>query len=212
MITAWVKQVNPGYDTTMFANRAPTRKAFTTGTQGQQINAINTAIGHIDQLTGQIAALGNGDFTPGNKAANYFRSMFGSDKVTNFDTLKDALAGEIASVLSKGSATVSGIADAKDKIHAASSPQQLAGYMKTLIPVMGSKLTALDYQYHQAMGSDDPFSALSPEAKTILTKYGFDPSGHGAAAGVSVTAPNGKTYTFGSQADADAFKRKAGIP
>ncbi len=96
--------------------------------------------------------------------------------MSNFDTLKDALSAEVASVLSKGQATVSGIADAQSHIKNSQSPAQLAGYINTLIPVMGSKLSALDYQYHQAMGEKDPFSALSPEGKKVLEKYGFDPA------------------------------------
>lgn len=216
MLMQWVNQINPAYDSSQFTNRAPTRKAFTTGTQGQQINALNTAIGHLDQFAGLAEALGTGGFVPGNKAFNAVQTMFGADKVTNFETLKDALAGELASVLSKGAGTVSGIADAKANIAPASSPQQLVGYVKTQIPILGSKLSSLDYQYHQAMGDGDSFSALSPQSKSILTKFGFDPShptvgGDGAGGGISITAPNGKTYTFQSQADADAFKQKASI-
>lgn len=176
MIMRWVNQYNPGYDASMFANRAPTRKAYTTGTQGKQITNINTALGHIDQLDAVANQLQTGGFVPGNKAFNAVRTAFGSDKVTNFDTLKDALAGEVAGVLSQSGATVSGIADAQAKIHASSSPTQLAGYVKTLIPIMGSKLAGLDYSYHQAMGPEDTFSALSPESKRILTKHGFDPA------------------------------------
>jgi hypothetical protein len=202
----WVNQVNPAYDASQFSNRAPTRKAYTTGTQGQQINALNTAIGHLDQLIPIAEKLNNGSFVPGNEVMNRLSSMFGSQQVTNFETLKDALAGEVASVLSKGAATVSGIQAEKEKIKGASSPQQLAGYVKTLIPLLGSKLSALDYQYHQAMGPDDAFSALSPTSKSTLARYGFDPSSHpggGDSAGVSVTSPSGKTFTFKTQADAD---------
>jgi hypothetical protein len=172
----WVNQVNPAYDASQFTNRAPTRKAFTTGTQGQQINAINTAIGHIDQIVGLSAQMNNSSFTPGNDAFNRLRTLFGSANVTNFETLKEALAGEVASVLSKSGATVSGIEAAKQSIKSSASPQQLAGYVQTLIPVMGSKLAAFDYQYHQAMGADDAFSALSPTSKQILEKHGFDPA------------------------------------
>jgi hypothetical protein len=172
----WVNQVNPEYKADEFSVRAPTRKAFTTGTQGQQINAINTAIGHIDQIIEVGGQMQNGDFTPANALFNKLRSAVGSDKVTNFDTLKEALAGEVASVLSKSGATVSGIEAAKQSIKASSSPQQLAGYVKTLVPVMGSKLAAFDYQYHQAMGANDRWSALSPESKRILEKHGFDPA------------------------------------
>ena len=176
MLAQWVNQVNPAYDAGMFTNRAPTRKAFTTGPQGQSINAINTAIGHLDQLTGLVDKLGNSSFVPGNKVWNNLQTMFGSDKVTNFDTLKDALAGEVARTLSGGQATVSGIAEQRALMNAYSSPAALAGYVKTLIPTMGSKLAALDYQYHQAMGENDSFSALSPTSKQVLTKFGFDPA------------------------------------
>lgn len=222
----WVNQVNPAYDQSQFANRTPTRKAYTTGTQGQQIAAINTAIGHLDQLAPIVAKLDNSSFTPGNAALNKLRTIFGSSKVTNFDTLKDALAGEVASVLSKGAATVSGIAAEKEKIHAASSPEQLADYVKTQIPIMGSKLAGLDYAFHQAMGEDDTFSALSPSSKKILAKFGFDPAEHGAAAAaeigkgaakdlpqtkldngqIQVTDPTGGLHLFATQAAADRFK------
>src|SRR5439155_7671164 len=138
---------------------------------------INTAIGHIGMIPALAAAMKNGSFVPGNEIYNRVRTAFGSDAVTNFDTLKDALAGEVASVLSKGGATVSGIAEAKEKIKGASSPEQLQGYVKTLLPIMGSKLNAFNYQYHQAMGAEDSYSALSPESKATLTKFGVDP-GH----------------------------------
>jgi hypothetical protein len=177
----WVNQANPGYKADEFSVRAPTRKAYTTGTQGQQINAINTALGHIDQLDTLVTALGNKSFVPGNELANWASKTFGGNKVTNFDTLKDALSAEVASVLSKGQATVSEIAEQREKIHAASSPAQLVGYIKTQIPIMGSKLASLDYQYHQAMGPDDDFSALSPLSKSILEKHGFDYTAHASS-------------------------------
>lgn len=175
-IMKWVNQVNPDYDQSQFALRSPTRKAFTIGTQGQQINAMNTAMGHLDQLSTLANQLEQGGFVPGNKAWNAIRTAFGSDKVTNFDTLKDALAGEVAGVLSKSGATVSGIQDAKTHISAANSPAQLAGYVNTLIPVLGEKLAAFDYQYKQAMGENDPFSPLSDASKAIIEKHGFDPA------------------------------------
>lgn len=203
-VMQWVNQVNPAYDATRFSVRGPTRQAFTTGTQGKQITNINTAIGHIDQLADVAGQLQSGGFVPGNRAWNAIRTAFGSDVVTNFDTLKDALAGEVANALSQSGATVSGIADAQAKIHGASSATQMAGYVKTLLPIMGAKLGNLDYAYHQAMGADDPYQPLSPESRRVLLKHGVDPAhfaGGGAAttspgAGrVRVIGPNGQTGT-----------------
>ena len=191
-VMQWVNQYNPEYKADQFAIRRPTRQAFTTGTQGQQINAINTAIGHIGLIPKLAAAMKNGSFVPGNEVYNTVKTAFGSDAVTNFDTLKDALSGEVASVLAKGGATVSGIADAKAHIKNASSPEQLTGYVKTLLPIMGSKLNEFNFQYHQAMGANDPWQALSPESKATLSGFGVNPNdlmGNGNA-GASAPAKN----------------------
>lgn len=204
-IMRYVNNVNPDYNGAEFANIAPTRKAFTTGAQGKQINAINTAIGHIDQLVSLADKLQPGTLMPANKAWNAIRTTFGSDRVTNFDTLKDALSGEVAGVLSQNGATVSSIADAKAHISAASSPEQLAGYVRTQIPILGSKLASLDYQYHQA-AHDENFSALSPMTKSILVKHGFNPDhptidqGAAAAPAAPAAAPRvGERRTINGQ-------------
>jgi len=186
----WILQVNPGYKADEFAVRAPTRKAFTIGPQGQTLNALNTAIGHLDQFSGLADELKNFAFTPGNKVWNELASMFGAAAVSNFDTLKDALAGEVAKTMSGGQATVSGMQEQRALMNAYKSPAQLAGYVKTLIPVMGSKLSNLNYQYHQAMGDDDSFDALSPESRRILEKHGVDPDHPTVVPGAPAALPN----------------------
>lgn len=208
-----VGRINPDYDGTQYANRSKTRQAWTSGTQGQQINAMNTAIGHMDQLSSILADLNNSDTQVKNRAFNWLKTQFGDASVTNFDTLKDALAGEIDSILAKGQSTVSGRADAKSHITSAQSPEQLAGYVKTQIPILGSKLASLDYQYHQAMGEKDPFQALSPEAKAVLSKHGFDPkhptqqSGGGDGSVVMTNPVDGKKYNVPA-AGVDAAKAR----
>jgi ribosomal protein L24 len=170
-----VLKINPDYDASMYANRAPTRRAFTSGPQGQAINAMNAAVGHIAQLTGAIEALDSGDVQAKNAAYNWLKTQFGNDAVSNFETLRQTIAGEISTILNRGQATVSGIAETEKNVKTSGSPRQMAGYIKTQIPIIGSKLAAYDYQYHQAMGEKDPFSALSPDTKTILSGLGYDP-------------------------------------
>mgnify|MGYP003349265877 CR=1 FL=1 len=65
----------PGEQDTVNAIRAAAKSHLVT---------INTALGHIDQLATLSQALENGGFTPTNKAWNTLRTLFGSDKVTNF--------------------------------------------------------------------------------------------------------------------------------
>lgn len=212
-----VMAANPEYDGTQFPNRSATRKAFTTGTQGQQINAMNTVIGHMDQMTSAIDALNHGNFTPGNAAYDWVRTTFGSSAVTNFDNIKGAVAGELGKVL-KGVVTEGEIARVEKNIRDSGSPDQLRGAIDTNIPIIGSKLAALDYQYHQAMGAKDPFSALSPDSEAVLTKHGFDPAhptlGKGATGGaranpLSVTTTDGMVHTFKDAASADGFTKAA---
>lgn len=198
MLTAWVNQVNPSYDASMFTVRAPTRKAFTTGTQGQQITAMNTAIEHLDQLQAAADALANGSFKPGNRAYNYLRDTFGSAMPSNYDTIKNMVDKEVEAVANKGVPTVSGTAEQKALAGTAASPQAIKGYIDTLIPLMGSKVNALHYQYQQAMGPDDPWNPLTPQAKAILEKRGVTPGGTSTAVAtaapvVTATAKEGDT-------------------
>jgi hypothetical protein len=194
-VMQWVNQYNPEYKADQFAIRRPTRQAFTTGTQGQQINAMNTALGHLDQIGNVIDALNHGSFVPGNQAYDWLRTTFGSDAVTNFNNIKGAVAGELGKVL-KGVVTEGEIERMDKNIRTAGSPEQLRGAIKTNIPIMGSKLAALNYQYHQAMGPNDPFSALSPDSKRVLTKWGFNPEhpevGGAGGGTVKMKAPNGQ--------------------
>ena len=175
-IMAYALQANPDYDASMFSVRAPMRKAFTSGKQGQQVNSLNTAMRHLDQLDVLAAELETGGFVPGNRAVNALATMFGAAAVNNFNALKDALTGEVDNVLSMSGSTVSGRAEARDKINASQSPTQLAGYVNTIIPVLGSKLVELDGQYRRVMGERDPLQLLSPDARNILIRRGFDPT------------------------------------
>ena len=93
------------YDPTYNATRGKARAAFTSGKQGQNVQALNTATVHLDQLaTDASDALKNGSFRPGNAAYNSLSAAFGQNAVTNFDALKTAVAGEMATAL-KGNAT-----------------------------------------------------------------------------------------------------------
>lgn len=171
-----VMALNPNYDATQFPTRSKMRTAFTSGAQAQTINSLNTAIGHLDQFTHVIAALDNGNFTPGNKAYNWLRETFGSSAPTNFNGIKSILAGELASAFKKSGATDQEIHSVEQAINAKNSTKQLQDYVKTVaLPALGSKVVSFDQQYRQVMGQDDPFRILLPESEEILRKHGIDP-------------------------------------
>jgi hypothetical protein len=210
--------VNPDYDASLFSVRAPTRKAYTTGPQGQQFVAMNTAIEHLDQLQAAADALKNGTFKPGNAAYNAMADLFGSGAPTSFATIKEKVDKELDAVASKGVPTVSGAAAQKAIGGVSSSPESVGNYIDTSIRLLGSSQNALRLPYHQAMGANAPFDPLTPEAKAVLLKRGFDPENPTA----TVTPPaalapnrtqrvqqNGVTYDVTTDATGKVVSSKA---
>jgi hypothetical protein len=162
------------YDPTYTATRGKARAAFTVGKQGQNVQALNTATVHLDQLADAADALRNGIFRPGNAAYNSLAAAFGQPAVTNFDTLKAAVAGEMATAL-KGNATDQEIHTMTANLQSANSPAQLAGVARTNLHVLGAKLNTYDEQYHATMGKDDPWSPVLPTARGVFQKNGIRP-------------------------------------
>jgi hypothetical protein len=171
-----VLRENPDYKAEMFPTRAATRKAFTSGTQSQTINSLNTAIVHLDQFVDVAKALDNGTFKPGNAAYNWVKTQFGDSAPTNFKGISTIMAGELASAFKKSGATDEEIAAVRSAIETSNSPKQLKDYATTIaIPALGGKAATFDEQYRQVMGEKDPFQVILPGAKQVLEKYGFDP-------------------------------------
>jgi hypothetical protein len=167
-----VNQYDPGFS----VQRAQTRKDFSSaGASGKNIQALNTAAVHLDQLGEAAKALGNGTLVPGNAAFNALTSAFGGSAPTNFDGLKAAVASEMASAL-KGNATDSEIETIGKTISNASSPKQLAGIVDTNLHTLSAKLNTKDEQYQQGTDSTNPgYTPLGPAAKGVFDKHGIQP-------------------------------------
>lgn len=190
------------YDPDYSDQRAQVRKAFTTGADGKNIGALNTATMHLDQLSNAADALKNGSFQPGNQAYNYFSTVLGQAPPTNFGSLKAAVAGEMATAL-KGNATDQEIHTMSQNISSAQSPDQLKGAVDTNLHILGAKLNTYQERYNSVNPGDKVWSPVLPSAKAVYAKHGIDPtapsgaqsssSGSAFKAGDKRTV-NGKTY------------------
>jgi hypothetical protein len=189
-----LKQAVQQYDPQFSDQRAAVRKAFTTGKEGQNLGAINTAVVHLGRLADTAESLKNGSFTPGNEMYQYFKDKFGSQAVTNFQLLKDAVAGEMAAAL-KGTATDVEIANMKQSIRASNSPEQMRGVVKEGMGVLSDKAKTYDDRYH-AQIPDDPWSPILPTAKDALQKFGvpYTGSARGGTAATSGVPQVGGTF------------------
>jgi hypothetical protein len=172
------------YDPQFSEQRAQLRKGYTVGSQSQEINAINTAMGHIGVLGDSINALDNGDVRALNLIANQMGVEIGKDPVTTFRTIVNRVGPEIAKayVGAGGSAGERG-ADEKD-FDANLSPKQLRSNVSMTAKLLRSKISSLENQWNQnAAPGMQSFQErfIMPEAKQQLDKWAPQGGGGGFA-------------------------------
>lgn len=192
-----VKAINPNFNSGDFAIEQGVKKDFTTGKAGEELNAFNTAIQHADLLGKAATSVGNGDVRAINSLRNRFKTEFGSADVTNFNTIAKVYTGEVTKAITAGHVTDSELQSAGATIPSNASPEQIQGAVQAFKGLMAGKLKIRKQQYEQGLQGKPNFGAAANDTT--------------GGNGFSVTAPNGKNYTFKSQADLDAFKQKAGI-
>ena len=174
------------YDPDFNEQRFQTRKAFAPGTtEGKNIQNLNTAVAHMDQMMEAAKLLQNSNFNPTNEMKQYIKEIFGSNIPTNFAGVQQALAGEMARGLT-GTATIPEIEELKASLSRKYSPSQLDGYGREMLQVLGKKLNSKQEQYEAGIGGKDKyFKVVQPTAKKIFSKYGQDPLGEGKVDGKS---------------------------
>jgi hypothetical protein len=175
-LMARIHAINPDYDVTEYGKKVAAQKDFSSGGKsGQQAIALNTLVRHSDDMLDAIDKLKNGGFTPGNAAMNKLKEIFGDAAPTNFDQLKNYVAGETVKLIRGGGGAEGDIAAAEANIARSRSPEQLAGAIRTNFSVAGGKMQALN-----AAGSashlGDKFNVLDKGAAEIMSKRGYDPA------------------------------------
>ena len=151
-------------------NRAQMRRDFTTGPDGRNIRALNTATVHLGAYLEAAEGLANGTFQPGNAMYNRISMILGHSAPTTFEAIKNAVAGEQASAL-KGTATDKEIEHMLKTMNDANSPEQFVNAGKGSLGVMGQKLNTYGESYRQYNPNDTFWSPVLPTASSIFKKY-----------------------------------------
>ena len=185
---AAVGKYDPGFDAVNYNARSKTRADFTSGTSAKQVNAINTVIGHLSSLDDAANALNNGDVRMFNAIGNYISKATGAPAVTNFDTVKKAVSDEVTRVWRQAGGSEKDIDAAQQNLDSSNSPAQLHQAIATYGDLLESKLSALQEQYRQGMGTD-PVSLVTPQSRATLDRLE-------QAAGKTPTRETGATPTL----------------
>ena len=166
---------DPTFDAKEYAVRAAVRKDFTSGKTANNINSLNTAIGHLDQMYEKAQALDNSKVPLWNWVANKGLQATGDKRVAGFNTTATAVESELASVFKGMGATDQEIKAWRDGFSSSSSPAQFReSIVDASTKLMGSRLDALRNKYQQGMGKPADFKMLSEKSHQILKKIGAD--------------------------------------
>jgi hypothetical protein len=180
---AFTKALNvkyPNYSQANYGVAKEATEAFTSGSQGQQLTAIDTARQHMQTFKDTADALDNSNVLLANKLGNAVGMQFGSDKTTNFQIARAAFAGEVGKAFAGANVGVSDRQELLDKINAASSPSQLKGYAETADKLLQGKQDALKRSYDAAKNSQPNFGGGAHPGATKIYQgrtYAQQPDG-----------------------------------
>lgn len=177
------------------------------GAQGQALQNIDTATGHLAHLQSLIGAMNNGDSRALNAASNWFTTQFGGAAPNNFDTVKSVAIPEVLKV-AKGAGIINEQEERQLQAVAdrAGSPAQLNGFISQFQHIMGSRAEALDPVYQRYFPGHRIGERLRPSTVDMFKGIGLDltakpdqkgpagPTTPGGQPATQVNPANGKTY------------------
>jgi hypothetical protein len=175
-----VSQYDPSFDAVNYNARSKTRNAFTSGTPAQNITAINTAIGHLGKLYGEIGGTYGMSGFPGattlNAGLNAVAESAGSTGITNFKQDATALASELTRVWRMSGGAEADIDRYLQQLSPNATTEQKQSAVKNIVGLLQSRLDQLTNQYSQGMGTTAyPLQFLNPQSQELIAKITGQP-------------------------------------
>lgn len=190
-ILGLISKYDPSFDAVNYNARAKTRADFTSGASSKQINALNTAIQHLDSLSKDADALSNSKFPAWNSVKNLLSTQAGDPRIKRFNTTRNAVSDELTRVWRQAGGTEADIQSWQKNLDAAGSPAQLHGVIAQIGELLKGKIDAFGAQYGQGMGTE-PINTLTPQAQKTLDIISGKAGGESSGGTVKMKAPNGQ--------------------
>jgi len=166
------------------ATKTKAAKDFSTGIQGRQVTAFNTAIDHLSTMDKLSDALQNNDIKAFNYLGNVVARQTGQPAPVNFDAAKQIVTAEIIKAVVASGGGVRERQEAEANFATANSPAQLKGVINTYKQLLGGQLNSLGLQYENTTGRTDFDKKLTSEAKSEYKKIREQHNASGLPPGV----------------------------
>ena len=210
-----IKQLNPNFNAAEVDRKIKMEDYYANGKGADQIQSFGTFLQHAGGASDAVNGIRNTQSKIINKPLNWWRSnVSGSPEFQALQASLEPVRKEWQTFLLNGHALQQSDRKAGETILSDdSSPAQIQAALKVLGKTAKDRFDETNFRYKKQMGHDlkDPFS---PEALEGAGKIGVSLGGKSATAAgglISVTDPNGNPHQFKSQAEADVFKKLAGI-
>ncbi len=163
----------PDYNAAQYQTAQKMMQDATYGKLGTANNALETATGHLDDLSTAADALNNGNISMLNTIANKYGLATGSTPQAVFNTIRQGLADEMMKTYRGGGApSEKEAAEFQKLMDPSMSPPQLKASVGTFSEMLQSKVDANDRQYTKGVGkahaADNPL--FDPDRQAILDR------------------------------------------
>ena len=168
-ILAKVMEINPQWSENEYRTEGANMRYWTSGQGTKQIQSYNTISGHLNSLEEYANALNNKDTRIANAALNKLKTAFGSENVTDFNTAKQIVSGELVKAITATGGGVRDRLEAEENFKAANSPEQLQGAINVAKDLIKQRLNASKTAYEFGTKRKDFDSMLTDETKKMFT-------------------------------------------
>lgn len=222
---ALAQQKDPEYDSATAPARASTYKKFTSGKSADELNALNTSLGHYDSLMSAWKKLDNGDYPIINSVKNKGSKAIGKGEISAFNQARDLLAPELIKAYG-ASHSVTETERFKENFDPNASPEQQKAVLNMGADLMQSKIQSLQDSYERGMGTVNGFDKISkigPKGVATLKALGLDTSKYnlpdssvnaapttGTHSTISTPPQSAIDYLKANPNQAQAFEKKYG--
>jgi hypothetical protein len=213
-IRQWVTTLDPTYDETTFPARNKILNSYTSGPESKSINAINTALGHLGELKDAADAVSQNNIPLLHSLASKVGAAVGQDATSTYKLILHRVSPELTAAYVQGGGGEGERGANEGDFDLSKGASQINSNLSESAKLLRSKISSQENQWNTTFKptqEKDKFENrfITPQAKATLDKLS---PGTGTGGGkFNVPIPGGKTYSFATQAAADAFKKEAGI-